>query len=199
MNVLWDGVLIYLFIYSHFAAIDVFKFFFFFPHLHSPDAWRTASVVAAVEADISGVCGWSFLSETKSAVAQRFFRCITRKNDFCFLLNGSCKSSLSHFLICCVAAPSVNSLGMIIDLHEKCMTLLVSCRTRDFQTVFPIVRTLSVAWVTKICFDTCGNWSFFWNYIYSADRFNHIIHLSMTRNAFGWDSIFPECQPWYLM
>lgn len=104
--VLWDGVLIYLFIYSHFAAIDVFKknFFFFFPHLHSPDAWRTASVVAAVEADISGVCGWSFSSETKSAVAQRFFRRITQRNDFCFLLNGSCKSSLSQFfdlLRCC--------------------------------------------------------------------------------------------------
>lgn len=82
------------------------------------------------------------------------------ENHFCFLLMVPA-SHPCHVLICCVAAPSVKRLGMIIDLHKKCMTLFVSRRTRDFQTVLPVVCTLSVAWVTKICFDTCGNWSFF--------------------------------------
>lgn len=56
------------------------------------------------------------------------------------------------------------------------MTLFVLRCTRGFQTVLPIVCTLSVAWVTKIYFDTCGNC--FWFFIYSSTQLNHItLHL----------------------
>ena len=66
-----------------------------------------------------------------------------------------------HVVICCDATPSVERLGMNIDPHKKCMTLFVLCCTRDFQTVWPTAWTLPVAWVTKICCDTCGIWLFF--------------------------------------
>lgn len=38
-------------------------------------------------------------------------------------------------------------------------TLCFYVAREDFQTVLPTVCTLSVAWVTEICFDTYGNWS----------------------------------------
>lgn len=99
---------------------------------------------------------------------------VKTENHFCFLLTVPA-SHPCQILICCVAAPSVKRLGMIIDLHKKCMTLFVSCRTRHFQTfLFPFVWTLFVAWVTKICFDSCGN-CFFRICFYRADGVNHII------------------------
>lgn len=120
------------------------------------------------------------------------------ENEFCFLLNGSCESSLSlFFLIRRVAALSVNSLGTIIDLHEKCMTdnFLVSLSHEIFPDTFFFfffswLRThfllhdwpRSVLRLVKI--DCCCLFFFSFICIYSAYRFHHIIHLSMEFNRF---------------
>lgn len=122
---------------------------------------------------------WKVFSEKFlcSAFRKRFtheWLQVKTENHFCFLFTVPA-SHPCQILICCVAAPSVKRLGMIIDLHKKCMTLFVSCRTRHFQTIFfPFVWTLFVAWVTKVCFDSCGK-SFFRIYFYRADGVNHII------------------------
>lgn len=143
----------------------------FLLHLHTRDAWWTVNEVAAVEADISGVMERLIFSQVfskkRSFFAQHFFSAslmngfqVKTENHFCFLLMVPA-SHPCHVLTCCVAAPSVKRLGMIIDLHKKCMNTLCFMSHERFPIFFPIVWTLSVAWVTKICFDTCGNWSFF--------------------------------------
>lgn len=121
-RVLWDGVLIYLFIYSHSAAIDVF---FFLPAPEFAFPW------CMMDGQRSGCCSnwhiWSlwliFYWPSQPSFAE----------EFCCLLNGSCESYLSPFFLS--ATLTVNSLGTFIDLHEKCMTdtSWFRCRTRFFQ------------------------------------------------------------------
>ena len=168
---------IYLFIYSCFAAICVFYFFFIIVllFLHTPDAWWTVKDAAVVGDDISGVCSWYLVVFSKRWLffALHFF-CSSLMNGFKnrnSLAFFSCKWSLLRFnwlCWCSVSGKIRNDYRLFI---KNCMTLFVLCRTRDFQTLLPILCTLAVAWVTS-CFDNCGA---FLNSSSALLTFNHII------------------------
>lgn len=164
--VLWYDVFIYLFIFCcYWCFLTFFAFAYPWCMMDSERGccrwswhiWSFSQLIfpkCLVRSEVSLLSISSALHSWMASSSEK------TENHFCFLLMVPA-SHPCHVLICCVAALSVKRLGMIIDLHKKCMTLFVLRCTRDFQTVWPVVCTLSVAWVTKICFDTCGNWSFF--------------------------------------
>lgn len=96
------------------------------------------------------------------------------ENHFCFRLMVPA-SHPCHVLICRVAALSVKRLGMIIDLHKKCMTLFVSCRTRDFPDSFTNCVHTFCRMSDQDLFWHLWKLIVFWIYIYSAAGFKHII------------------------
>lgn len=168
MNVFCDmmHLFIYLFIFCcYWCFLTVFWICI------PPDAWWTAKKTTAVGGDISGVCSWSFpnvFSEKWSFFASHFFGFHSwmplssekTENLFCLLLLVSASHSchILTLLFCCSVGGKIrNDYWLFI---KNAWHSLFNVARRDFQTVLPIVCTLSVAWVTKICFDTCGNWSF---------------------------------------
>ena len=205
------GDMMYLFIYLFiFCCYWCFLNRFFFLHLHTPDAWWTLSEVAAVEADISGVSGWSFFLPPKclvrsevsllSAWLMNGFKWRKKKKRrqrnklFCFLSffykTVPAKSSLSCFdLPCCCSVGGKKKKrwrnDLTVFMKNAWHSLFHVARERRPDSFTNRVHTFLFAWVASDLFwHIVENWSFLF-FLTTATFFRtvlkHIITLSMKK------------------